>query len=207
MSPDELNPYAAPQSDLGPPPGAGAVPGENVWRDGPLLVFRKGARLVDRCVKCNEPGDGRMLRRLLYWHPWWVYLTLLVCTPWLYIIVALIARHTASIDIGLCSRHRARRRLTILTAWSIVIGSIVVVFMTIDSRSRVAPWLSIGAFVALLSAAICGAVASRMIAAKRIDPFFAWVGGVCPEYLDRLPPLHGELTLDTRPPVELHPNQ
>jgi hypothetical protein len=54
---DEFNAYAPPkfaESDEG-----GLLEHANAaWRDGKLLMVRKGAILPDRCLKCNEPAEG-----------------------------------------------------------------------------------------------------------------------------------------------------
>ena len=80
----DVNPYAAPQggSPFGanpnqpqwqaPAPAAEA----GVWRDGRLLVMHKSAQLPDRCVKSNQPADGRLLRKM-YWHHPLIFLSLL----------------------------------------------------------------------------------------------------------------------------------
>jgi hypothetical protein len=189
MAPNYPNPYAAPQSDFAPSVVARYEPTGSVWRDGGLLVFRKGARLDDRCVKCNATGDGKFLRRRLSWHPEWIYF-LVFLGLLVYVIVALVVRQTATLDIGLCARHRSLRNRRILAAWSMFIASMLAIMAAIAIQSEtLSPVIGVVGFVGMLAAPIYGAVAARMIVPKRIDAYFAWVKGVCPEYLDRLPPL------------------
>ena len=47
-----------------------------LWRQGNVLVMRKGSQLPARCVKSNQPTDRR-LKRNLYWHHPAIYLTIL----------------------------------------------------------------------------------------------------------------------------------
>jgi hypothetical protein len=75
---DELNPYEPPKAvqtfgELAPT-GEG-----DTWRDGPLLVFRRGGQLPDRCVRCNAPAAGGRFRRII---------------------------RSIPIDTGLCPKHR-----------------------------------------------------------------------------------------------------
>jgi hypothetical protein len=37
----------------------------DAWRNGPLLVLRRGGQLPDRCVKCNAPAEGGRFRRVI----------------------------------------------------------------------------------------------------------------------------------------------
>ena len=96
---DDFNPYAAALTDpdldgLGFSSDPKTPVGVGGWRDGDLLVISEGAKLPDRCVKCNQPAEGYLLQRKLNWHePTW-YL-LVIISPLLYIIVALIIRKKA----------------------------------------------------------------------------------------------------------------
>jgi hypothetical protein len=187
MSRDEPIRFAAPDADLGPRVGEVPVMSSEVWRDGEMMVFRKGARLDGRCVKCNAPGDGRMLGCRLRWHPWWVYLTWLAAIPWFYYVVAGTMEQTARIEIGLCSWHRSLRNWTIVTVWLVVIGSILAIFLALEAESESSIAVILTAFATLLFSSIYGLRATRMIAAKEIEKYYVWVKGVCPEYLERLP--------------------
>src|SRR5687767_13019351 len=102
--------HPALQPGWGQPPAGGASPvipyaaplygqtgsAEAAWRQGDLLVVRKGARLPHACVKCGLPGDGRPLRRTYYWHEPWVYITILAGLL-VYVIIALVLRQSGQI--------------------------------------------------------------------------------------------------------------
>jgi hypothetical protein len=76
---EDINPYAAPRHDL-PLNALADEPAGSVWRDGELLVMRKGAVLPDRCVKCNAPAEGGRLRYVQLWHDP-IYFLLLPLAP------------------------------------------------------------------------------------------------------------------------------
>src|SRR5436309_2493776 len=81
----------------GAPPSASMM----IWRSGPLLVMSQGARLPDRCVKCNAPANGQRLTRKLYWHSPYLYLLILL-NLLIYALVAIFVRKKARVEIGLC---------------------------------------------------------------------------------------------------------
>ena len=106
---EDVNPYAAPRHDL----ALGAAPnepGDSVWRDGNLLVMRKGAVLPDCCVKCNAPAEGRRLKVGVVWHGPIDFLGMRL--PYL-------ESHRAKIEVGLCKVHR--RRIRVAAAWGVVL--------------------------------------------------------------------------------------
>ncbi|HEV2969220.1 MAG TPA: hypothetical protein VGY55_04460 [Pirellulales bacterium] len=182
MSNAEINPYQAPQAPL----TAQIVPGDEVWQDRGLLVLRKGAVLPDRCVKCNEPAEGYRLKRNLSWHHPAIYLTILAGVL-IYVIIALVIRQTARVEIGLCPRHRSRRNRSIAIAWLLFVGGIGVLVLGANdvgaSRAAVL-WTGL---VMLLTSPFVGLIASSTVRPKKIDAYFAWLKGVCPEYLAEFP--------------------
>ncbi len=189
MSNLDLNPYAAPFASLVPEP---ATSDGGVWRDADLLVVRKGCVLPDRCVKCNEPADGIRKTLTLYWHNPWIYILLLQIL--IYIIVSLIVRQSVVLPAGICRRHLVRRRWAILLAWMLFFGGLGVTILGgcfMDNRQRQEfgmPVLLIGCAM-IVGSAIYAVIATRLLWAKRIDPYFAWIKGACPDYLAELPDL------------------
>jgi hypothetical protein len=43
------------------------------WRSGKFLITRKGARLPDRCIRCNRAANNRAVVKKLFWQPGWIY--------------------------------------------------------------------------------------------------------------------------------------
>lgn len=162
------------------PPSPG--PAAGVWRDRATLVMSKDARLPDRCVKCNEPTQGRLKRKLTWHHPA-IYILILVA--WLiYLIVALIVRKRATVELGLCDEHLQIRRRNIWITWALVLLGVACLFFAIAAEDgRMAPL----GLLLLLGGAIFGIFAARVTAPTKIDDRFVWLRGVNKDYLDLLP--------------------
>ncbi len=114
---DDDNPYAAPRAEV-------LVKDDHLdsatdaWRDGKLLVVRKGVELTDRCLKCAVPTKGYrdQFSRSLSWHrPIWVVLFFLYWP--LYVIAYLFIRGKARVTVALGPLHRRKRRRAIALGW------------------------------------------------------------------------------------------
>jgi hypothetical protein len=193
---DDENPYAPPKHAeldrdlLGENPTA-------AWRDKNLVRVRKGAALLDRCIKCNGPAEGRPFRRSLSWaSPYWA-LSIFLIGPLLFVVVYVIVSWRGKVTVGLCPLHRNKRARAIAVGWltSLAgIGCIIATGMASDSvrSSGISSnlFLSIGmgvGFLLLLGGLIGGAVGSRVLVATRIDKNFIWLSKVSPEYLASFP--------------------
>jgi hypothetical protein len=156
--------------------------GSQLWRLKKQLVCRPETVLPERCVKCNSPTQGRLKRRL-YWHPPLVYLLILI-NLLVYAIVAIIVRKRARLEIGLCEAHRKRRILIIAVSWLTVLLGIVFVIYGVGNNQGGLAALGV---LAILVAAVVGAILGPQVAAAKIDKDYVWLKGVCPEYLESLP--------------------
>ena len=78
-----------------------------MWREGKVLVLRKGSPFPDRCIKCNAPSVAPRRRFKLLWHTPWIY-PLVLGMLLLYAVVAAVVRQRATVEIGLCARHQQR---------------------------------------------------------------------------------------------------
>ena len=169
----DFNPYAAPKTDLvadGPSP----EDTDDIWRDGKLLVFRKGAVLPDRCLKCNEPAGGYRFTRNVSWHePNWIILILL--GPLIYIIVALCIRKQAKVSAGLCERHRRLRVRAIAIGWLAGLGGIGVIVL---GASNEWPAVTIAGVDTFFFGLIYGIVGSQVFSPKKIDKYYVWLNKV-----------------------------
>jgi hypothetical protein len=181
-SPDEINPYAAPQTPL----VAQAIADGEVWRDGTWLVCRKQAQLPSRCIKCNAPADGPRLNKKFYWHPPAFYLIIII-NLFIYVIVAMIVRKTAKVGIKLCDQHASRRRTGIAMGWILFVVGIVVMFAMGTVKGDAAFIFLFGGIGLMIAAAVVGIATTQTLRPKKIDDYFAWFTGVCPEYLAELP--------------------
>jgi hypothetical protein len=193
---DDFNPYAAPPilAEQILPNGMFADENEGLWRQGDLLVIRKGARLPPRCLKSNEPAR-RYLRRNLTWVPAWVYLLILV-NLLICVIVSMVLQKKATINIGLSDEWFSRRRRNTLLAWGIVGLAVLSFFagiMLIESAEQLGAALMIAAPFILIGGAIFGLITARLVYPKKIDDRFIWLKGVCPEFLNELPFFNGPM--------------
>ena len=126
---DDDNPYAAPKAEV-LIKDRHLDSSSDAWRDGKLLVVRKGAELTDRCLKCAAPTRGYrdQFSRSLSWHkPVWL-LVFFFISPIVYIILYFFVRWRAQVTVAVCARHRRNRCGLIVVGWLVALaglGSIV----------------------------------------------------------------------------------
>lgn len=150
------------------------------------VLCHKTAAWPDRCIKCNAPAEGFRLKRKLYWHAPWIYLTILV-GPLIYVIIALVTRKGATIHMGLCPTHRKRRRNGILLGW---LGTLAMVGTcnvgTMQSSGAIIGLSILGLLVSLVASTIL----TQTVKVKKIDDRYAWVkcGNA---FVSSLPPVQG----------------
>jgi hypothetical protein len=193
---DDENPYAPPKHAeldrdlLGENPNA-------AWRDKNLVRVRKGAVLLDRCIKCNGPADGLPFKRSLSWaSPYWA-LSVFLIGPLLFVVVYVIVSRRGKVTVGLCPLHRKNRARAIALGWLTAlagIGCIIATGMAFDHLTSIGIssnlFLPIGIGVGillLLVGLIGGAIGSRVLVATRIDKNFIWLSKVSPEYVASFP--------------------
>lgn len=190
--PPNFNPYASPQApppQFQPYPNQGYDPTVGLWREGNVLVMHKLARLPDRCVKSNQPANGRTLKRNLRWHHPAIYLAILAHIL-IYAVIALILSKQAVIYIGLSPEWISRRRRTIIIAWSLVllsVGLFVGGISQLDAQDGLAAILMLSSVVLFFGGAIYGLIAARLVSPKKMTDTHIWLKGVHPDYLAELP--------------------
>jgi hypothetical protein len=194
----DINPYASPSpfedvvlADVADEANWAA----GLWRKGNQLVMHKEAHLPARCVKSNQPIEGRRLKRKLTWFHPLIYLSLLAGVL-IFAILAIVLQKKATVYIGLSPEWYRRRRRALWAGWiiglfglAILIGSIVVLS---NSNDKDPPWagllgLLFGIITGLVGA-IYGSAGSRMVAPVRITDDYVWLKGVHPDFLADLPP-------------------
>jgi len=199
VSQQPINPYAPPAmpAPYGAPPYGvpqyGAPPGYQeppCWRElDAACLWKQAAILPARCVKCNAPAQHR-IKKTLYWHEPWVYLTILGGVL-IYALVALAIRKSAYVDWALCDVHHNRRRLGI----GIAVGSVLLgILMAIFGGNADSPELILAGLGVVVILPIIGLVIARNIAPSRIDDQRIWVKVGTP-FLDSIP---------NAPPMQQH---
>lgn len=183
-----MNPYAPPGMPAhyphSPHPGAPYPPAEApCWREGDAAcLWKQAAVLPPRCVKCNAPAQHRV-KKTLYWHEPWVYLTILGGVL-IYALVALAIRKKADVNWALCDTHHGRRRLGI----GIAVGSVLLGVMTaILGGSMDSPDLIVLGLATVTILPIAGLIVARNITPARIDDQRVWVKAGAP-FLESIPP-------------------
>ncbi|MBL9146491.1 MAG: DUF4339 domain-containing protein [Verrucomicrobiaceae bacterium] len=162
--------------------GVAPMGGDGVWRSGPKLVFRSGASLPGKCIKCGQPSTTRQ-QRTLYWHAPWIYILVLVSLL-IYVVLALVLRKKAEVAIPLCEEHRKARSNGLLTTWLLVFG---VIGSIVGGISMEQPWFFLLGLVCFIAAIVVG-VRSRLLVPTLIDDNgTAHAKGCCEEFLRSLP--------------------
>lgn len=189
--PAALNPYAAPQSDLAPPPlpvpaAADVRPG--VWRHEGLLIVQQGAELPGRCVACNRPTANRW-HKTFYWAPP-VLRVLILLNLIVYAIVMLAVRKKAEMAVPLCEEHDEKRRATVRNSWLLVLGGSVLIvasFLALgaDSGGAFGLLFCIG-LITLIAAAVVSSNASPL-QPKKIDGYYSFMKKAGQDFLYSLP--------------------
>ncbi len=87
-----------------------------------LVVSRMTQTLPDWCIKCGEPGT-KALRQTYSWHPPALYL-LIFLSPCVYAIFASPFLRKMTMKVSLCPRHASRRRILLILATVLLLGSI-----------------------------------------------------------------------------------
>jgi hypothetical protein len=181
---------------------------EGVWRDGPLLVVRKGASLPDRCVVCDAPANGGRRSMTFYWSPKWLAYRHLVkgwqsealkSVLWLLIFVETLFTHrSANVQVGICRRCRLVRQIWLtIFAMIFLLGLALVIreFTSFGSQFFLDhPTLAADSAIFGMLSLIVGAcgflyllTAGRLLKPERIDDHYGWYRGASPAYLARLP--------------------
>jgi hypothetical protein len=173
------NRYAPPKAVLEDRTGADA----QMWREGKVLVIRKGGDFPHRCIKCNEPSVAPTRRYKLSWHSPWLYVLLLLAVL-LYAIVAAVVRKTAVVQVGLCERHQRRVLWGRIVGWG---GLALEVALVCAGWAFDLPQLPIVALALALPWIIAAMVVNRLVLPTRIDDRYVRLKGCGPAFLRSLP--------------------
>ena len=178
MAPTGINPYAPPSAPRG---GIGDHPADGVWRDGQIVVCSHNASFPDRCVKCNQPAAGYLLKRKLTWHPSGWYALILI-NILVYAIVASIIQKKTLLHVGLCETHRKRR------VWLMGLGFALPLLAAVGCSAAMenpnAIWIGM---IGVISGIVLVIVSTSVLAAESIDERFARIRGAHQRFVASLP--------------------
>jgi len=160
---------------------------KGIWRSGNLLVIRKGAPLPDRCIKTNQPANGKRFRATLYWHHPAIYLLILL-NLLIYVIIATALRKTAIVYVGVTEETLQKRRRAILWGWVVGIAGIILFFSALSLQSGLTMGILILLSLVLMLGGLIGGIAkATLVKVDRIEDEYIWIRGVTNEYLALLP--------------------
>jgi ribosomal protein L40E len=167
-----------------------------VWREGKLLVMEPGGLLPYVCVKTNQPADEWLACRLSTRpRPFWLILMILSppCGLLLYLVVSLLFQRRIDVRVGLCRKWLDRRRRGAGAALFVfAAGAVIVIAGVFAPRPPDwGDWLVLAGFSVITAGALIRVYAVHVVYAVRITDDFAWIAGVHPDVLDRLPEFPG----------------
>jgi hypothetical protein len=164
--------YALPQGYRGP-----------VLREDGVFTAPDGAQFPPICVKCGRPSDGIPLRKTLYWHPGWVYITILAAV-WVYILLALVTRKKGTITLGLCAKHRIARRNYIYFGFGVsVLGVGLIVYYLMSPFDAFRGAIAFG-ILSIVVGLIIAALTARTLSPTKIDGGYLWLTGAGKPFRD-----------------------
>lgn len=178
------NPYAAPK--ISAPSQVETAQDTAIWRSGKLLVVGRDQVLADRCVMCNGPAAGVPYRKSLTWSPALTYLAVALGVLPLS-LTTFASREKFLVTLGLCRRHAQRRQTAKVVGWVGAMFSLLLFarsYVDLDGERNL--WV-LSAFGVFFFSVMFGMTRSRTVWLDSLDDELAWVKGVCPQYLDRLP--------------------
>ncbi|HEY8977494.1 MAG TPA: hypothetical protein VIN75_24985 [Burkholderiaceae bacterium] len=173
-----MNRYAPPKAAVEDRPAEAEM-----WREGKVLVMRKGGAFPDRCIKCNAPSVEPRRRYRLTWHSPWLYLLILLALL-LYALVAFIVRKTAIVHVGLCERHQKRVLWGRIIGW----GGLALELALLCAAAMLHEELfGIAAGLLVVPWLIASVVVNRLLLPQRIDDKYVRLKGCGPDFLRSLP--------------------
>ncbi|MCP2730852.1 hypothetical protein [Limnofasciculus baicalensis] len=161
---------------------------QEIWRAGNILVMRRGAQLPDRCIKTNQPANGKRFKAILYWHHPAIYLVILL-NLLIYVIIAIFVRKKAVVYFGVSEEVLQKRRRAILWGWGVGVAGIILFFSALSLQSQLAMaifLLPVGQAL-MLGGLIGGSARATIVNVYRIEDEYIWIRGVAKEYLALLP--------------------
>jgi hypothetical protein len=170
-----------------------------MWRDGALLVVKKGEKFPDRCVKSNQPARGRRVRQEAAVGSAFPLLLLLhfVNPVAGFLAAAFSGERTIAFKVGLGDKWHRKRRRAFWVAGGIIIASLAAFGYGVNFMGgELAIWLIPVGLLTTVGGLFYGLNASTLVVARRITKDYVWLSGVHPDFLADLPNWPGELWAD-----------
>ena len=116
-----MNPYAAPVAGGHAHTGAPGAAGQDFWREGELLVVRKGTHLPDVCLATGQPTGGNVKTKTLQWMPPWIGVVFVLSWP-IGLILMLILRKKGQLTYFLSQQAEEKRKKGIMIGIGLIIA-------------------------------------------------------------------------------------
>ena len=165
-----------------------------MWRDGTLLVFRKGEVFPDRCVKTNRPARGCRVAQAADWHSPIFYLLHFLGV--LGHLMAGTANQHVEFEVGLSDEWRRKRRRAFWIAGGVFVVSLATMTcgsMLLMQGAAAGIWPFCLGLLSTVGGLLYGLNASTLVTAKRISHDYVWLKGVHPDFLAGLSEWPGEI--------------
>ncbi|MBT9317670.1 tetratricopeptide repeat protein [Leptothoe spongobia] len=183
----DVTSHSSALGQIAPLAGDVAQPADTgIWRDKNLLVMRRGAQLPDRCIKTNQPAQGKRYQAELRWLPWW-YIFLGAIS----LFAAIFLSHRATLSVGMTERQLKKYKQSAFVGWILtalgVILCIAPLALPIDKYPEWVKWILILGLILLLIGPVISLIVARPVSIATIRGDFIWLRGVSKPYLNRLP--------------------
>lgn len=166
--PPAMNPYAAPTHGQMGATAAPGAPGQDFWRQGDVLVCRKGAHLPDLCLATGTPTGGNMVLKKLQWYPPWIGALVIISWP-IALILMFVMRKKGDLTYYLSSEAQAKRKKALMIGGGVL--ALSVLLFIVGASAEAIP-LFLLAFVGFLAGIIVMAAVGVPYRVQKIDNEF-----------------------------------
>jgi hypothetical protein len=176
-----VNPYAAPQGEIGSS-GRGADMRGVARQQGDQLLIPVGSGLPDVCLFTGRRGTGRFYDKKLSWVPPLAFLTIFLGLLILIIVVLILQKH-GRLRYYVDEEVVAKMTKATIVCWSLFGGCLLLVGIAIAAQSGLPALLALFLFIGMLVYTVVGI--PRLSIAK-IDKQYIYLKKVHPDAIDAI---------------------
>ena len=148
-----------------------------------LIVAYKGAAFPDKCICCNAPAEGRLVKKTVFWHTPILLPLLLISFPF-YLLLAFSFRRIHTFKIPLCRTHYFQRLALTTIGLILLPGFPILALLAINGGAPY--WFLTGILTSLSGIASLG-LGRNPIWASQITTEMATLRGASPDFVKELP--------------------
>jgi hypothetical protein len=160
------------------------------WRDRGLVVVTRGGRLPPRCVRCNEPAEGKSIWIRLKWTP-----RIFTGVRRVSRVARFVLTEEVMLRVYFCPKHRMRYFRGMRAGWLLPLIGLCMFVLGPILGANFGLWgivvgaLCIGGFLLGLAGFLWRLAAKDFLQVATADPRSAWIGGCSPALVESLPDL------------------